>query len=234
MKHFSFDLWLTIIKSNPLFKSKRVTFFHEHYNFSKHSEKEIKNVFRKVDLMCNQVNESVGFNLDTKEMYLMVLYLLNENSIDYSKIDINKLYDQMENLVLSYPPVIINQKIVPILQTLKEKNKTVSLLSNTGFIEGKTINKILKNLDLKKYFDFEIYSDEQNISKPNQMLFEIVFKKTCEIHESSLKTKDIMHIGDNPIADIQGAKNYGMSTFQVSDEHSFEKLYSYAKDLQPS
>ncbi len=234
MKHFSFDLWLTIIKSNPIFKSKRVTTFHEHYNFSNHSEKEIKSVFRKVDLMCNQVNESVGFNLDTKEMYLMVLYLLNENSIDYREIDINKLYDEMENLVLSYPPVILNQNIVPILQILKEKNKTVSLLSNTGFIEGKTINKILKKLDLIKYFDFEIYSDEQNLSKPNQMLFEIVFKKTCEIHESSLKTKDIMHIGDNLIADIQGAQNYGMSTFQVSDEHSFEKLYSYAKDLQPS
>lgn len=234
MKHFSFDLWLTIIKSNPHFKSKRVTFFHEHYNFSNHSEKEIKSVFRKVDLMCNQVNESVGFNLDTKEMYLMVLYLLNENSIDYSKIDINKLYNEMENLVLSYPPDILNKKIVPILQILKEKNKTVSLLSNTGFIEGKTINKILKKIDLKKYFDFEIYSDQQNLSKPNQRLFEIVFKKTCGIHNNSLETKDIMHIGDNPIADIQGAQNYGMSTFQVSDDHSFEKLYSYAKDLQPS
>jgi len=233
LKHFSFDLWLTIIKSNPLFKSKRVTFFYEHYNFSNHSEKEIKSIFRKVDLMCNQVNESVGFNLDTKEMYLMVLYLLNENSIDYSEIDINKLYDQMENLALSYPPVILNQKIVPILQILKEKNKTVSLLSNTGFIEGKTINKLLKKLDLKKYFDFEIYSDEQNLSKPNKELFEIVFKKTCEIYNIPLKTKDIMHIGDNPIADIHGAQNYGMSTLQVSDEHSFEKLYSYAKDLQP-
>ena len=234
MKHFSFDLWLTLIKSNPLFKAKRVTFFYEHYNFSKHSEKEIKSVFRKVDLMCNQVNESVGFNLDTKEMYLMVLYLLNENTIDYSKIDINKLYDQMENLVLSYPPVILNKKIIPILQILKEKNKTVSLLSNTGFIEGKTIDKILKKLALKKYFDFEIYSDQQNLSKPNQRLFEIVFKKTCEIHNNSLETKDIMHIGDNIIADIQGAQNYGMSTFHVSDNHSFEKLYSYAKDLQPS
>tara|TARA_B110001452_G_scaffold156989_1_gene130638 strand:- start:6205 stop:6909 length:705 start_codon:yes stop_codon:yes gene_type:complete len=234
LKHFSFDLWLTIIKSNPHFKSKRVTFFHEHYNFSKHSEKEIKSIFRKVDLMCNQVNESVGFNLDTKEMYLMVLYLLNENSIDYNKIDINKLYDEMENLVMSYPPVILSQKIVPILQILKEKNKTVSLLSNTGFIEGKTINKILKKLDLVKYFDFEIYSDQQNLSKPNKKLFEIVFRKTNRIYNNSIKTKDIMHIGDNPIADIQGAQNCGMSTFLVSDDHSFEKLYLYAKDLQPS
>ncbi len=231
MKHFSFDLWLTLIKSNPLFKGNRVNFFYQQYNFSNHSEREIKSVFRKVDLMCNQVNESVGLNLDSKEMYLMVLYLLNENSIDYNKIDINKLYNEMENLVLSYPPIILNKKVVPILQILKEKNKTISLLSNTGFIKGKTIDKILKKLDLKKYFDFEIYSDQQNLSKPNQRLFEIVFKKTCESYNSSLKAKDIMHIGDNPIADIQGAQNYGMSTFYVSDDHSFEKLYSYAKNL---
>ena len=124
MKHFSFDLWLTIIKSNPLFKSKRVTFFHEHYNFSNHSEKEIKSVFRKVDLMCNQVNESVGFNLDTKEMYLMVLYLLNENSIDYSEIDIytneittyyNKFcvttYENIDVLIIQYYDCIFEYKV---------------------------------------------------------------------------------------------------------------------------
>ena len=231
MKHFSFDLWLTIIKSNPIFKDKRVHFFFENYNFSNHSEQQIKAVFRKVDLMCNQINESVGYNLDAKEMYLMVLYSLNENTIDYSKINIVKLYNEMENLILAYPPIILNDTIVPILRTLKEKKKTINLLSNTGFIEGKTIFKILKKLEIDNYFDFEIYSDEENLSKPNKKLFEIVFKKTSEIYNLSLKKNDTMHVGDNPIADIQGAKNYGMSTFHVFDENSFKKLYLYAESL---
>lgn len=231
MKHFSFDLWLTIIKSNPVFKDKRVSFFHQHYNFSNHSLKEIGNVFRKVDLMCNQINESVGFNVDTKEMYLMILYLLNENSIDYSKINSEQLFKEMENLVLSYPPIILNEKVIPILQTLKEKNKTISLLSNTGFIEGKTIKKILNNLQLKKYFNFEIYSDQLNLSKPNKKLFGIVHTNISELYSESIKAKEIMHIGDNPIADVQGAQNYGFSTFHVTDDNSFKELYLYAKKL---
>lgn len=231
MKHFSFDLWLTIIKSNPLFKDKRVSFFHQHYNFSNHSLKEIGNVFRKVDLMCNQINESVGYNVDTKEMYLMILYLLNENSIDYSKINSGQLFKEMENLVLSYPPIILNEKVIPILQTLKEKNKTISLLSNTGFIEGKTIKKILNNLQLKKYFNFEIYSDQLNLSKPNKKLFGIVHTKISELYSESIKAKEIMHIGDNPIADVQGAQNYGFSSFHITDDNSFNELYLYAKKL---
>ncbi|MDB9931338.1 HAD-IA family hydrolase [Flavobacteriales bacterium] len=181
--------------------------------------------------MCNQINESVGFNVDTKEMYLMILYLLNENSIDYSKINIGQLFKEMENLVLSYPPLILNEKVIPILQTLKEKNKTISLLSNTGFIEGKTIEKILNNLHLKKYFNFEIYSDQLNLSKPNKKLFNIVYNNISELYCESIKAKEIMHIGDNPIADIQGAQNYGFSTFYVTDDNSFKELYLYAKEL---
>ena len=31
-KHYSFDLWLTLIKSNPTFKKERALFFHKHLN----------------------------------------------------------------------------------------------------------------------------------------------------------------------------------------------------------
>ena len=33
-EHYSFDLWLTLIKSNPLFKPARIEYFFENYNFS--------------------------------------------------------------------------------------------------------------------------------------------------------------------------------------------------------
>ena len=181
--------------------------------------------------MCNQVNESVGFNLDNKEMYLMVLYLLNENSIDYSVINIDKLCDEMENLVFLYPPQILNKKIIPILEILKEKNKTISLLSNTGFIKGETMEKLLEMHQIKKYFDFQVYSDQHNLSKPNKKIFEIVFNEILKIRKPNISKKDVMHIGDNSTSDIKGAKNYGFSFFKVSDENSFDNLYSYAKSL---
>ena len=231
MKHFSFDLWLTLIKSNPHFKNERVNFFHKNYNFSNNTATEIKTVFRRVDLMCNQVNESVGYNLDAKEIYLMVLYLLNENTINYSEINIDALYDQMESLALNYVPLILNDKVVPILDTLKEKDKTINLLSNTGFIKGDTIDKILCSLDLKKYFDFEIYSDQFDLSKPNYKLFEIVYNKTAGIYSQDISSNEIMHVGDNPVADIEGAKKFGMSTFLLDNTLAFNNFYNYAKTL---
>jgi len=31
-RHYSFDLWLTLIKSNPGFKAERAHYFFENYN----------------------------------------------------------------------------------------------------------------------------------------------------------------------------------------------------------
>lgn len=36
-KHYSFDLWLTLIKSNPEFKLKRTIFFYDKFNRLKKS-----------------------------------------------------------------------------------------------------------------------------------------------------------------------------------------------------
>ena len=143
---------------------------YKDYYFGMNKLKEIKSVFRKVDLMCNQVNESVGFNLDTKEMYLMVLYLLNENSIDYNKIDVNKLYQEMENLVLSYPPVILNQKIVPILRVLKEKCDSIlsTVLQNKNSWEKAIVQNSTNSSPKGIIFNQssgDMYWDMQNIDK---------------------------------------------------------------------
>jgi putative hydrolase of the HAD superfamily len=41
-KHYSFDLWLTLIKSNPIFKKERALFFHQHLNAAKKSIEEVE------------------------------------------------------------------------------------------------------------------------------------------------------------------------------------------------
>ena len=59
-RHYSFDLWLTLIKSNPAYKPERAGIFYRDYNSLNKSLEEIAAIFRQVDLMCNAINEKTG------------------------------------------------------------------------------------------------------------------------------------------------------------------------------
>ena len=69
-QHYSFDLWLTLIKSNPHFKKERALFFHKHLNTKHKSIEEVEKTFRQVDLMSNATNEKTGQNISANELYL--------------------------------------------------------------------------------------------------------------------------------------------------------------------
>ena len=81
-KHYSFDLWLTLIKSNPNFKKERALFFHKNFNSKKKNIEEIEKIFRQVDIICNSINEKTGKNIDADEMYLYRFYPVISNKVD--------------------------------------------------------------------------------------------------------------------------------------------------------
>jgi len=215
-EHYSFDLWLTLIKSNPLFKPARIEYFFENYNFTKKTKVEIKKIFRKVDLMCNLINEKVGKNVDAMEMYLMVLYLLDEKDHGIDAIEMAELYQQMEELVLENTPILLNQNIRPTLIRIREQGATTSILSNTGFIKGTTLRKVLTKLKILDLFDFVIFSDEIDMSKPNDKIYELLYNEVKVLKKSnSIKKEKIVHLGDNYTADYLGAKNFGFNAVFV-------------------
>lgn len=205
--HFSFDLWLTLIKSHPEFKTKRVELFSSYFNIDKPID-EVAKAVKYYDDLCNTINEVTGGNIDTFEIYLLIL---NSMDIDVKQIDKGKLegfYLKSEELFLEYRPVVIFENIRSFFDEIKNQGKTINILSNTGFIKGTTMRKFLKGENLDQYIDFHIYSDETNCSKPNPLIFQEVKNK---ITDQDLPLHRILHIGDNPVADYRGAKDFGFS-----------------------
>lgn len=205
--HFSFDLWLTLIKSHPEFKTKRVELFTSFFNVDK-PVGEVAKAVKYYDDLCNTINEVTGGNIDTFEIYLMILGSLD---VDVKQLDREKLkafYLKSEELFLEYKPVVIFENIKDFLDQIKNQGKTVNILSNTGFIKGKTMRKFLIQEELDQYIDFHIYSDEINISKPNPLIFQEVKNK---LKDQELPMHRVLHIGDNPVADYKGAKDFGFN-----------------------
>ena len=87
------------------------------------------------------------------------------------------------------------------LLTLQKKGYKLGLISNTHW----RISENLRN-ELRKYLDVITLSYEHGYAKPHPSIFLVTLKKLGTNANYSL------HVGDDSIADIQGAKSIGMKT----------------------
>jgi putative hydrolase of the HAD superfamily len=209
--HFSFDLWLTLIKSHPEFKAKRVELFSSFFDVNKPID-EVTKVVKYYDDLCNSINEVIGGNVNTFEIYLLILNALEVDLKHLNKGNLNEFYQKSEDLFLQYKPVVIFENLHQFFDEIKNQGKTINILSNTGFIKGKTMRKFLISENLDQYIDFHIYSDELNCSKPNPIVFQEVKNL---IKNKDLKMNQILHVGDNPVADYKGAKDFGFNAHLI-------------------
>ena len=211
-QHLSFDLWLTLIKSAPDFKKKRNVLFRDYFEVDSAIEK-VNEVVRYYDVLCNRINEKTGLNFNTFEIYFLILNALN---VETDQIDIQKLnefYMETEHLFMQFKPELIYPAIEVQFREIVEQGKTVSILSNTGFIKGFTLRKLLSYYNLHDYLSFQIYSDETGFSKPNDKMFQLVYDKINVT--KSIEKHEVLHLGDNMIADYNGAIRFGFKAMLI-------------------
>ena len=113
--HYSFDLWLTLIKSNPRFKPARSRYFHRHFNRQHKPLEEVAAVFRRIDLLGNSLNECTGKNLEAEELYLLVIAELNGEALPLREVDLPALEKAMEDLVLEHHPLLYSEEVPLVL-----------------------------------------------------------------------------------------------------------------------
>ncbi|MFH7019063.1 HAD family hydrolase [Flavobacterium sp. FlaQc-47] len=204
--HLSFDLWLTLIKSHPEFKIKRNLMFRDFFEIDATIEK-VSEVIRYYDVLCNNINEKTGLNINTYEIYYLILNALEVDINKYGTDKLSQFYDETERLFMEYKPVLMFSNIKELFHEITQENKSINILSNTAFIKGRTLRKLLAYYELADYFKFQIYSDEVGFSKPNNEIFQLVFDEVNAFKK--VEKKEILHIGDNSIADYNGALKYG-------------------------
>jgi len=208
-KHISFDLWLTLIKSHPEFKAKRNLLFKEFFEID--DLVKVSQVVRHYDVMCNDSCEKTGINIDAYSIYDMILGELGLDIIS-ARNKYDAFYEESELLFLKYKPLLLFEDIYLLMQDIQNQGKTMSILSNTAFIKGSTLRKLLGHYNLERFFSFQIYSDEAGFSKPNHKIFEQAYQQKLS-EDPEVQKKEILHVGDNIIADYNGALDFGFDAF---------------------
>jgi putative hydrolase of the HAD superfamily len=201
IKHISFDLWLTLISSDPSFKGKKAELIADIVHPEGMNVGQIEILMREQDKIFDRYNEIYQTKIPAKDMYLQLLRKMNVKNAAVNIAE--NLMNRSNELLMSYMPRLLNDNIPQMLDRLQSDGITLSISSNTGFVEGKILRIILKRLNVLQYFSFLIFSDEVQTSKPSAKFFQHIYgqlqiPKTC-----------ILHIGDNRKTDYQGALNFG-------------------------
>lgn len=89
-----------------------------------------------------------------------------------------------------------------MLETLSEHGYIIGALSNG--------NADVTKVGLGDLFDFQFNADQVGSEKPAPEMFQQMLDRT------GLHPHQVIHIGDNPIADIQGAQNMNLWTIWVN------------------
>lgn len=91
---------------------------------------------------------------------------------------------------------------ITILKEIKRERYNLGLIVNTLFSSGDAFREIVvNNLGMGFLFDSMVFSNEVGFLKPHNLIFD-----TAQRDLGVENPKDIVHIGDNPLTDIEGAK----------------------------
>jgi len=93
----------------------------------------------------------------------------------------------------------------PLLDKLKQRGFALGIISNATELA----RRVLDNLDLTRYFDAIIISDEVGVRKPDERIFLLAAKKA-----ESLPNR-VLFVGDKLAVDVLGAKRAGMNAMLI-------------------
>jgi putative hydrolase of the HAD superfamily len=211
IKHVSFDLWLTLIRSHPLLKKKRAEIVAGMCNRSEQEVPQIERVIREQDKIFDRYNEMHETKIPAKDMYLRLLQKVAAGRREPTADDAETLMNKSNELLTDFMPQLLNKNIPHILNSLHSNGITLNIASNTGFIEGKMLRSVLQKLNIIQYFSFSVFSDEAGTSKPSTRFFQQVYNRL------QLPKACVLHVGDNLKTDYNGAVNFGFKALLIKN-----------------
>jgi putative hydrolase of the HAD superfamily len=194
----SFDLWGTLIKSSPSFKGARAKFVKDFFK-KDFTDEFIDSAFESTKNTLNSVIEVTGWQPSNEIILRLLFSNLGVGYNSFSNFGAEAFQDAYQDLAIANPPLVYSDETIPALIALVHAGNTIKISSNTMFIKGVTLKKILFNMGMK-YTTFHYFSDDLGYAKPNPRMYSI----------SSI------HIGDNILTDVHGPRKFGIKSFLIN------------------
>ena len=96
------------------------------------------------------------------------------------------------------------------LAALAAQGTVLCVIANTMRTPGVVLRKVLDRYGLLAPFKLLIFSDECGVRKPDPEIFHLTLRQI------GLAPEEAVHVGDDPVLDVQGAQGAGMRAIQVT------------------
>lgn len=213
IKCVSFDVWNTLVKSNPDFRKQRNNLIHSHFKLSIDMA-VFTNLADKLDVYFNRLTEVTGRHLHGSQMTLLILDRAGANMQHVSHIVLHEFNVKLETLFWEHQPVLWFTDMHETFSYLSRKEIKMGLISNTGFINGNVLHAFFKQHKLTQYLSFECYSDEIGYCKPHAAIFSNALKQVNTV--KTVPPNQFLHIGDSLAADKEGATDFGLRSYLLN------------------
>lgn len=193
----SLDIWGTLLGSDPAFKPARNAMLRDALAPAISCDvfdAVMRQADRDVDDQCVRDSIDIGF-AGRIEATLEALGLPSQ----VPRERLEQLYDEQERLALTHPPRPLHVELPAAVSALP---LPVVLTSNTGMLPGELMRKLLALAGFGGVPG--VFSNELEVAKPHPRMFE----EACAVLE--LPPAVVLHVGDNPEADVAGALAAGL------------------------
>jgi HAD superfamily hydrolase (TIGR01509 family) len=119
------------------------------------------------------------------------------------------LVDAYARPILAVPPTV-DDGAHKALRALADLGYTLAIVSNTMRTPGTTLRRVLEQFGLLKYFAHSAFSDETRVRKPDPAIFHGALRAL------GVEPVHAIHVGDDPVLDVEGAHAAGMRVVQVT------------------
>src|SRR4030095_3228932 len=111
--------------------------------------------------------------------------------------------------ILVVPPAV-DDTALAALESINVGGYTLALISNVMRTPGVSLRQMLERFRLLRYFQHPTFSDEVRIRKPAPEIFHLTLRAVAG------EPKTSVHVGDDPILDVQGAHAAGVRGLTVT------------------
>jgi putative hydrolase of the HAD superfamily len=222
IKAVTFDLWETLFFERDGASSQRSVArsrnLHEALDKlgAKIALERIDSALKETILSLLYIWETNKDVTHLDQIRLIIRYASN-NSITVKQEWIDKLTSAYISPILEVPPYL-NPDAQKVLESLRNRNKVIGIICNTGLTPGIGLRRLLVNEGVAEYFDLMIFSDEEGIRKPDPRIFHFAAQKL------NIEPCEAVHIGDNLKSDVWGAQSSGFKAIYFSSEEGRDRI----------
>lgn len=186
-------------------------------------KEKVKKAFIEANKRINYLHISRFMQEEPIVWYALRKLGFKNEKIFLLSLDILKIYrNELKKFIKDYSR---KEKIRDVLVYLKSKGKKLGIISDGRALD---LHSMLEWLDVKKYFDFLVSSEEVGIEKPDVRIFIKTLKRF------NLSPKECVYVGDDPRDDVEGPKKLGMKMILILPPKKYRKTMPWRRyDIKP-